>query len=280
MKDFSDVFGYFENKLRALKDEYGLNSYSYNPCSFRKKEDLKSFVTRLARDVFEEDDLEFYEAGSSQSRVDFIYLGHKLFLEIDEKFGHVELDFYETVEFMAFLSEKMIATVNPTGVSIGGEAEEMREAWSKGLPIHIPDVKFLHKHMTGKFYKKEEIGSALIVEGCVQIEDYEENVLVSLNDFLEKEKYQIRYNSTQVICYQDHKNRFAISISGDYAGGFSLDIAEGRTIFNNGVLNQIFLSDYLERHPNLSFSYQMKNDKPQVIAEPFQHFIQKLGKQK
>jgi hypothetical protein len=72
---------------------------------------------------------------------------------------------------------------------------------------------------------------------------------------------------------KDHKSSFATSISGDHAGGYRLDVPGNRTIFDNGVLNQIFLSDYLERNLGLSFSYQKKDGEPQVIVGAFRQFI-------
>lgn len=278
MKDHSFVFNYFHKRLNELKGEFDLRTYGFNPCSFRKKEDLKTFVKRLAYEVFENDDLEFFDKGDFENRVDFKYLGQDLYLEIDQRYGHIEVDFHETVVFMATLSDVMIATVNPTGVTVGGDYNSMREAWSEGLPIHIPEVKFLHKHVTGKFYKKEEIGSNFVIEEVKVINNYEENIIRSLNNHLRLSGSTIQYNSKQIMCYQGIRRDFSIGISGDYSPGYMIDNSNNKIFIRNSVLNQVLLMDYIKRNGEINIWYQKKDSSPEIIDHSFHDFISGLGK--
>jgi hypothetical protein len=278
MNNYSEVFRYFQNNVTTLKDEFGLKSYSYNPCSFRKKEDLRSFVKRLASTVFEVDDLEFSQDIDSQNELIFKFCGQELSLSIDEKFGHIELDFYKTVEFMAQLSQVMIASINPTGVCIGGDYEDMIEAWSKGLPIHIPAVKSIfYKHMNGKLYRKEEIQSELIVSTLISLEDYEVSIIRYLNKFLDDIELGIQYNSNQVKCYSDDCVHCCVSISGDYAGRFKIDKENHVTTFSNSLIHQIFLLNYLSIR-NVPVYYKEKSKEKILINDSFDLFLDHLGK--
>jgi hypothetical protein len=275
--DHSYVFNYFGKKLLELKDEYGFTLFDNNPCSIRNKGDIKLFVNRLSKDLFEENDYYFINEEEPNNRLEFTYRGQKLSFEIDSKFGHIELDFYRTVEFMGFLSGKMIAMVNPTAVYVVGEEDDMKEAWAKGLPIHIPEINFRHRNMTGKYFEKQEVGAIFIVDGVITLEEYEVELIIGLNDFLKERSYNIRYSSMQIKAYIDHRKYICALVNGDYCGGILVD--NGKMTIKNGFENQIFLSRYLDKHPKSKVLYKGKGSSEEEIVLNFLDFVSKLGKE-
>lgn len=275
--DHSYAFNYFENKLCELKNEYGFTVFDNNPCAVRNKEDLKLFVTRLSIEHFEENDFHFLNAEEPNNRLDFIYRGQKLSFRVDESFGHIELDFYKTVEFMALLSEKMIAIANPTAVYIAGAEDELKEAWSRGLPIHLPEVNFRHRNVTGKYFKKQEIGSVFIVDGAVTLEEYEVELLAAINEFLEEKSYNIRYSPAQIKAYVDRRKYFCAIMNGDYCKGIFVN--KGKMTIENGFENQVFLSRYLNKHPKAKILYKEKGSSEEKRVANFFDFISTLGRE-
>lgn len=273
----SYVFNYFEKKLLDLKDEYGLTLFDNSPCSIRSKEDIKIFVNRLSKDLFKENDYHFLNEEEPNNRLEFTYRGQKLSFEIDNKFGHIEPDFYETVEFMASLSGKMIAMANPTAVYVVGEEDDMKEAWARGLPIHIPEINFKHRNITGKYFKKQEVGAVFIVDGVTTLEEYEVELIIGLNDFLKNRSYNISYSSMQVKAYIDHRKYICALINGDYCGGVLVD--NGKMIIKNGFENQIFLSRYLDKHPKAKVLYKEKDSSQEENVLNFLDFVSKMGRE-
>lgn len=274
--DYSYVFNYFEKKLLDLKDEYGLSFFDNSPCYIRNKEDLTLFVNRLSKDLFKENDYYLLNEEEPNNRLDFTYRGQKLSFEIDSKFGHIEPDFYKTVELMASLSGKMIAMANPTALYVAGEEGDMKEAWARGLPIHTPEVNFRHRNMNGKYFKKQEVGAVFIVDGVITMEEYEVELIIGLNDFLTERAYNIKYSSTQVKAYIDHRKYICALINGDYCGGVLVD--NGKMIIKNGFENQIFLSRYLDKHPKSKVLYKEKDSSQEENVLNFLDFVSKLGK--
>ncbi|WP_020570630.1 hypothetical protein [Neolewinella persica] len=276
LPDYSFVFNYFQNKLRDLKDEHMLSTLSNNPCSIKTKDDIKNFVKKIAEDLFEEEDYYFIENENSVNRLDFNYCGQDMFLEIDERFNHIELDFHQTIKFMASLSNKMLASVNPTGTNVAGDIEDMRDAWFKGLPIHIPEVNFRHRHMSGRFFKEDELKSFFIVEGKTSLFDYENDLILGINKFLEEKGSTIRYSPDQIKAYQENHKVIGAFLNGDYCK--TIRIEEQRMIVGNGFENQIFLTRYLDRNPKTRVLFKKENDDTGIEVNSFVEFIHTLGK--
>lgn len=275
--DHSYAFKYFANRLTQFKDEFGFNVFEYNPCHIENKEDLKNFVNRLIKYFFEENDYYFLNEEESNNRLEFIYKNQKLSFEIDSKFGHINTDFHKTIEFMAFLSDKMISTVNPSAEYIIGDEEDIREAWSRGLPIHIPEINFRHRNLSGKYFKRQEVGASFLVEGTITLEQYETELIIGLNEFLKGKGYDIKYSSKQVKAYIDNKNQICALINGDYSGGVIVE--NGQMIVKNGFENQIFLSRYLENNSDARVLYKEKGNEEEVVVSNFLDFISSLGKE-
>jgi hypothetical protein len=277
MKDHAYVFNYFESRLLELKEEYGFNLFENNPCSIRTKEDIKTFVDRLSRDLFEENDYSFINEEVPGDRLEFNFKGQALSFAIESKFGHIEPDFFRTVKFMAFLSGKMIATTNPAAAYVVGEEDEMREAWAMGLPIHLPEINFRHRNMTGKYFKREEVGAVFVVDGVLTPEEYEAELIVGLNDFLKQRSYGVTYSSRQIKAYYDHRKHICALINGDYCG--DIKVRDGKMIIKNGFENQVFLSRYLEKRPKSKILYQGRGSDTREEVLNFIDFVSRLGKE-
>ncbi|MCB9349906.1 MAG: hypothetical protein H6573_20705 [Lewinellaceae bacterium] len=274
--DHSYVFKYFGGRLTELKDEFGFKLFDNNPCSIKDKGDLVKFVNRLAEELFEEDNFSFINEDESNTVLKFNYKGQELSFAIDSKFGHIETDFYKTVQFMAFLSDKMIATVNPSGEYIVGDEEDIREAWSRGLPIHIPEINFRHRNISGKYFKKQEVGAKFLVEGTVTLEKYESELIAGLNDFLKERAYNIEYSSKQIKAYFDHKKQICVLINGDYGGGIIVN--SDQMIVKNSFENQIFLSRYFKRYPESRILYKEEGSEKAEVVLNFFDFILNFGR--
>lgn len=273
-----DIIRYFDQKYQELLAEYGFTINIHSPCHIETTEDIIYYVNDLAKNLFEEEDYHFIEHPDSTDSVLFNYKGENIELKIDNNFKHIEPDYYQKIKLMATLSNMSLAHVNQGGPNVAGSAKDMRAAWYKGFPIHIPEVNFRHRHITGKFFKKEEVGSMFIVEGTITRQDFENQLLLGLNDFLEKRSYDIRYSSNQIKAYQEEKNTIGAYMNGDYSMSFKIE--DGKMKIVNGFEPQIFLSTYLDLNLGTKVFFKRKNGALEEVVGSFNNFIATLGKDK
>jgi len=273
-----EVIRYFTQKFRELKDEYKFTTNDHSPCYIKTKEDIVDYINDLAKNLFAEEDYQIIEDPDSPNSVAFIFRGQKMELRIDEKFKHIEPDYSQKVKRMSSLSNKLLGWVNQGGPHVAGSVDDMRAAWSRGFPIHIPEINFRRRHLTGKFFKKDEIGSMFIVEGTITRKDFEKMLLEGLNDFLEKRSYGIRFSTYQIKAYQNEENAIGAYMNGDYSMEFKME--DGKMIIINGFEPQIFLSTYLNQNPETRVLFKRRDSGEEEVDGSFNDFIATLGKDK
>jgi hypothetical protein len=178
---------------------------------------------------------------------------------------------------MAELFGKLIETVHPTGIYVVGDYEDMVTAWNQGLPIHLPEIDFYHKHLSGKFFKKEEIGSSFTINREINEDSLVTGYIDGVNSFLARKGSELRYNRKQVKLVVEPRGKLSLMISGEYAGNVS--IADGESVFKNGFASQTFLNEYYSAGQKSVTWYQSKNGDKTQLTEPFSQFITRMGKE-
>ncbi len=171
-----------------------------------------------------------------------------------------------------------MAWVHQGGPTVAGTADDLKAAWSRGFPIHIPAVNFRHRHMTGKFFKKEEIRSMFIIDGTITRQDFENQLLQGLNHFLEKRSYDIRYSAAQIKAYQLEGNTLGAYMNGDYCMEFKIE--DGQMKIINGFEPQVFIATYLNQNPGTKVLFKKNNGESEQVVGSFNDFIATLGKGK
>ena len=281
MPDFHDVFAYFEEKRRELQYEYGLNTMEYSACGIRDTDSIRRLITRLANELFDKEEVRFLDAKNqlpeNKQRVYFAFCGQELFLEIDPRHGHIELDFHETIQFMSDLVDMPVLSINPTGVSVSGDYEDLKSAWEKGFPIHLPEIDFRHKNINGRFFKREEFRSFFVIKTKITSEEFAKGYIISINQYLKQKGKDLEYNHNQVRPHSYNSNHAAIEVSGDTGG--EIKVEGDLSLFRNSFTSQVFLQNYyLPRNPDLAIWYRNQDGEEIDISEPFSAFIGRFGK--
>lgn len=277
MMNYDEVFQYFENKLEELRFQYRLNVKGFNPCMINSKSKLKNFINKVSTELFEEPEIQFIDSTGDleNRRVEFIYKGQRLFLEIDPKFGHIETDFFKILTFMADLSDRLLVMTNPTSLYVSGDIDDLKEAWKKGLPVHLPEINYRHRNLNGKYFTKEESRAQFIVKGKTDVDEISDMLLTGINEYLLKRNENYSYSEKQIkLAFE--KGVVTSYISGDYCG--SIILGEEQFIVNNGFEMQILLDKYFVTYPKSKFYYKEKDSEAQIISDSFSSFISSHGR--
>lgn len=265
---------YLIKTYRQLRDKYNLRSMEIAPCSIRSKESLRNFTQSIMEGLFNQTNVEFIESNDPNS-VKLIVEGKIISLNLDTRYGHIEIDFFKVLEQIALQLKQLIKFVTFDPVYIAGPESNIKKAWSEGFPVQIDEVDFLHKHYTGKRYSDSEIGSQIIINEKISIDYFENKLLVWLNDFLRNKGKQIQFNTKQFIVYEHQKSSKSLALNGTYCGRFHQ--LGSQTIFDNKVLNQIFLINHYKDKSNYPFIYRTKKKMDTIIDIPIETFLRSMG---
>ena len=268
-------------KYTKLRDKFDLEIIEINPCSIQSKDDLTLLIKKIIKLFTGRSEVNFLENNEAsllnQNCVQFYAKSELISLSIDSRFGHIEIDFFKTLERIASIYGKMFKKINNDQIYVSGNVEDMKEAWQEGFPIQIDEVDFLHKHYTGKRYKKSEIGSKLVLNQVIDINYYQDLLLEGLNNYLIQKDKKIQYNQNQLMVYSNFRGSLSVSLNGYYCK--CIQISEPSTIFDNGILNQIFLINHISLNPDKTLLYRTKDGEEIQIKIPIKEFINKFGKE-
>lgn len=277
MMNYDEVFQYFERKLEELRFQHELNVRGFNPFNINSKSSLKDFIRRISIELFEETEFHFIDSTIDQDnkRVEFIYRGQRLYLEIDPKFGHIEADFFKILNFMAELSDRSLVMTKPTSLYVSGDIDDLKNAWKEGLPVHLPEINYRHRNLNGKYFTKDESRAQFIVKCKTSVDEISDMLVTGINKYLKTNNKAFRYNNKQIkLAYE--KSVITCYVSGDYSGRIILD--EEQITVDNGFEMQVLLFEYFTVHPKTIFYYKEKDGQAQIINDSFSNFISNHGR--
>ena len=279
MIDFNEYYHRIANNYKTLQKEFNFKSMEISPCTIQSKSGLELFVRKIMQSLFDISEIKFVETDLPNSRIKNqvnFYANHKLItLKIDERYGHIEIDFFKVLDQIAEQYGKIIRQVHNEQLYVVGTKEEMIKAWQKGFPIHIYYLEFLYKHFNGKRFKKNELGSSLVINQRIAPNYYKEIVLNELNKLLEKRKEEIRFSLNQILLYENGLGKIYLSLNGGYDRGF--EIIGDNTIFDNCILSQIFLKKHLDLNNESNVKFVNKEGIEEQVDGKFEELLEKFG---
>ncbi len=271
----SDVYYYFNNKFFELSDKYDFCYFDAEPCSIRTKEDLIGFVQKIEYYLFSEEDFSFVDE-NEENKVAFLFNGEKFSFEIDKKFGHIELNFSEKIKQFARLSNQYFTRMNPVGTMVVGDKEKLKFAWNEGCPINLDEFPYLHRNVNGRRCKKGEFKNSFTLNETIESDYYQEIVLKGLNLFFAEKKMDIHYQEEQMPLYRDRDQ--SISISLNYARTGNFKVIDGKTYFDSGFINQIFLLNHWSSDTGKKLTHTLVGETEKEITIPLKEYISTFGR--
>ena len=271
----SDVYYYFNNKFFELSDKYDFNYLELEPCSIRTKEDLILFVRKIEYHLFPKEDFSFVDE-SKENKVVFLFNGERFSFEIDKKFRHIELNFSEKIKQLALLSNQYFTRMNPVGTIVVGDKEKLKFAWNEGCPINLDEFPLLHRNVNGRICKKGEFKNSFTLNETIESEYYQETILNGLNRFFAEKKMDIHYQEEQMPLYRDRDE--SISISLNYARTGNFKIIDGKTRFDSGFINQIFLLNHWSLDMGEKLTHTVVGETEKEITMPLKEYISTFGR--
>ena len=264
---------HFHRLQQKLVAEYDLTAVEFDPCNVRTTGDLKGFITEIVEALCE-GELEFLESKNPHEAA-FVYEGEALSLCIDERFGHIEIDFQPMLETMAMLVGQLICKSYTAQAFIIGDEEDMRTAWAEGLPIPLPEIDYRYRHLTGKRFQREETGAVFILPTLIDPVMFERIMLSGMNAFLQRRNYELRYQTNQLVTHRDTQGYVSIYGNGDYWTRFR--VVDNKTEVSGSFEGEVFLGQYLAGHPELVVRYRTRTGETRAVGS-FGAFIATLGK--
>ena len=276
MMTSSEVFQHFNKKFIKLRDKYELSYLELNPCSIRTNEDLRAFIQKLEDRFFFEEHFSIVDEESKENEVVFLFNEESISFKIDKKFGHIEPDFFKIIEYLALLSDKRVANVNPTGTIVAGDTNDMKLAWNEGLPVYLDEFYYFCRNTNGRKFKKRESRNSFILNEIITPEYYQKIVLRGLNSFFVEKKKEIRYQKEQVQLFIDNDQSIAISLNGSYTGKYK---KEGmNTHFDSSFINQIFLLNHWSLDTGEKLTHTVVGETEKEITMPLKEYISTFGR--